>query len=154
MRAALKDVGLPEDAVQLIDSPDRALVTELLEARGQVDQAAAQMTDVVQSGSEQAPTALIDLVENRWLDRATIAPDVPDLIAGYVGQTAIQTAEAIKKTVPGVLFIDGRYVDTLSPGRHLKFDEPTPMANLHLAMIRRMGAKADRFSDSEGELAI
>ena len=37
MRRALQEVDLPRDAVQLIDSPDRALVTELLEARGQVD---------------------------------------------------------------------------------------------------------------------
>ena len=37
MRAALHTAGVPEDAVQLIDSPDRALVTELLEARGEVD---------------------------------------------------------------------------------------------------------------------
>lgn len=37
MRRALARVGLSEDAVQLIDSPERALVTELLEARGQVD---------------------------------------------------------------------------------------------------------------------
>ena len=37
MRESLKYAGLPEDAVQLIDSPDRALVTELLTARGQVD---------------------------------------------------------------------------------------------------------------------
>ncbi len=37
MRRALAEAGLPKDAVQLIDSPDRALVTELLEARGKVD---------------------------------------------------------------------------------------------------------------------
>lgn len=37
MREALSRSGLPEDAVQLIDSPDRALVTRLLSARGQVD---------------------------------------------------------------------------------------------------------------------
>ncbi len=37
MREALSRADLPEDAVQLIDSPDRALVTELLTARGQVD---------------------------------------------------------------------------------------------------------------------
>lgn len=37
MRAALGQAGLPEDAVQLVDSPDRTLVTELLSARGQVD---------------------------------------------------------------------------------------------------------------------
>lgn len=37
MRAAIAQAGLPEDAIQLIDSPDRALVTELLGARGRVD---------------------------------------------------------------------------------------------------------------------
>ena len=37
MRQALHTAGLPEDAVQLIDSSDRELVTELLGARGQVD---------------------------------------------------------------------------------------------------------------------
>ncbi|MDQ3398429.1 MAG: glutamate-5-semialdehyde dehydrogenase [Deinococcota bacterium] len=37
MRRALKQAALPEDAVQLIDSPDRNLVTALLEARGEVD---------------------------------------------------------------------------------------------------------------------
>lgn len=37
MRSALDRAGLPADAVQLIDSPDRALVTGLLTARGRVD---------------------------------------------------------------------------------------------------------------------
>ena len=37
MRAGLRDAGLPEDAVTLVDSPDRASVTALLEARGLVD---------------------------------------------------------------------------------------------------------------------
>jgi glutamate-5-semialdehyde dehydrogenase len=37
MREALTGAGLPADALQLIDSPDRALVTELLSARGKVD---------------------------------------------------------------------------------------------------------------------
>jgi glutamate-5-semialdehyde dehydrogenase len=37
MREAIATAGLPADAIQLIDSPERALVTELLESRGQVD---------------------------------------------------------------------------------------------------------------------
>lgn len=37
MREALHALGLPEDAVQLVDSAERELVTELLTARGQVD---------------------------------------------------------------------------------------------------------------------
>ena len=37
MRSALRQVGINEDAVQLIDSAERELVTQLLSARGQVD---------------------------------------------------------------------------------------------------------------------
>ncbi|MEX2536152.1 MAG: glutamate-5-semialdehyde dehydrogenase [Trueperaceae bacterium] len=37
MRGALETGGLPKDAIQLIDSPDREYVTELLSARGKVD---------------------------------------------------------------------------------------------------------------------
>lgn len=37
MREALNLSGLPSDAIQLIDSPDRGLVTDLLSARGKVD---------------------------------------------------------------------------------------------------------------------
>ena len=37
MRMGLARAGLPEDAVQLVDDPDRAQVTALLQARGRVD---------------------------------------------------------------------------------------------------------------------
>lgn len=37
MRDAIAGSGLPADAIQLIDSPERQLVTELLSARGKVD---------------------------------------------------------------------------------------------------------------------
>jgi hypothetical protein len=39
-----------------------------------------------------------------------------DLIAGYVGQTAMKTAEVIAKSRPGVLFIDEAYALTPSHG--------------------------------------
>jgi glutamate-5-semialdehyde dehydrogenase len=37
MRDAIAGAGLPVDALQLVDSPDRARVTELLQARGRID---------------------------------------------------------------------------------------------------------------------
>jgi SpoVK/Ycf46/Vps4 family AAA+-type ATPase len=42
-----------------------------------------------------------------------------DLIAGYVGQTAIKTTEVIQKTRPGVLFIDEAYA--LAPTSSVDF---------------------------------
>lgn len=41
---------------------------------------------------------------------------------------------------------------TLQPGRHVKFSK-TPMANLYLAMLDRMGAPVERLGDSSGKLA-
>jgi len=37
MREAIQSADLPKDAIQLVDSPDRELVTQLLSARGNVD---------------------------------------------------------------------------------------------------------------------
>jgi hypothetical protein len=41
---------------------------------------------------------------------------------------------------------------TLTPGRHLKLNKSTPMTNLYVAMLSRMGVKAERFGDSTGRL--
>jgi hypothetical protein len=41
---------------------------------------------------------------------------------------------------------------TLQPGRHVRYAENTPMANLFLSMLDRMGAGVDRFGDSTGRL--
>lgn len=54
-----------------------------------------------------------------------------DLIAGYVGQTALKTAEIIRRTRPGVLFIDEAYA--LSAAGHADFG-PEAVATLVKAM--------------------
>ncbi|MGE3312368.1 MAG: DUF1552 domain-containing protein [Limisphaerales bacterium] len=41
---------------------------------------------------------------------------------------------------------------TLSPGRHVKLRESTPMTNLYVAMLDRMGVQAERVGDSTGRL--
>jgi hypothetical protein len=46
------------------------------------------------------------------------------------------------------LVLAGRGGGTLRPGRHLIFPKDTPMSNLHLGLMRRMGVRADRFADS------
>ncbi len=35
-------------------------------------------------------------------------------------------------------------------GRHVRFAEPTPLANLHLTLLDKVGVRLDRFGDSDG----
>ncbi|MBM3782953.1 MAG: DUF1552 domain-containing protein [Acidobacteria bacterium] len=37
-------------------------------------------------------------------------------------------------------------------GRHVRFDKPVPMANLHLTMLERAGVNIDKFADSNGRI--
>ena len=37
-------------------------------------------------------------------------------------------------------------------GRHIKYGEPTPLANLHLTLLERVGVRMDAFADSKGRV--
>lgn len=39
-------------------------------------------------------------------------------------------------------------------GRHLQFDQPTALANLHLTLLDRAGVKVDQFGDSDGMISL
>lgn len=39
-------------------------------------------------------------------------------------------------------------------GRHLQFDEPTALANLHLTLLDRAGVKVEKFGDSNGTISL
>ncbi len=41
-----------------------------------------------------------------------------------------------------------------TPGRHVKFDDKTPMTNLYVRMLQELGIEADSFGDSTGKLDI
>lgn len=46
----------------------------------------------------------------------------------------------------------GRGGGTIRPGRHIRYAGHTPMSNLFLSLLDRMGVKAERFGDSTGRL--
>jgi hypothetical protein len=50
------------------------------------------------------------------------------------------------------ILLAGRGGGTLTPGRHIQVPRETPMTNLYLAMLERMGVKAQRIGDSTGVL--
>ncbi len=50
------------------------------------------------------------------------------------------------------LVLAGRGCGTLRPGRHVRYPDETPMANLFVAMLDRMGVPVETLGDSKGEL--
>lgn len=52
------------------------------------------------------------------------------------------------------IILAGRGGGTLTPGQTRIASKGTPLANLHLSLVNRMGASAERIGDSTGELGI
>lgn len=50
------------------------------------------------------------------------------------------------------ILMAGRGNGTIQPGRHLNYAPETPMANLLVSMLHRMGSNVDSFGDSTGPL--
>ena len=50
------------------------------------------------------------------------------------------------------VIVAGRARGTFSPGRHIALGNETPMTNLYLSMLDRMGVPAERIGDSTGRL--
>src|SRR5690606_37253747 len=55
---------------------------------------------------------------------------------------------------PLPLLLLGGASGALQGNRHLKFEERTPMSNLLLAMLHKLGVEADSFGDSTGALPV
>ncbi len=51
------------------------------------------------------------------------------------------------------LLVLGKGGGTIKPGRHVKYPKDTPLNNLWLSMLDRMGVRVERFGDSKGRLA-
>jgi len=50
------------------------------------------------------------------------------------------------------ILVAGGAAGRLRGGRHLRYTEPTPLANLHLTLLDKVGVHLDRFADSQGKI--
>ncbi|MDQ5980706.1 MAG: hypothetical protein QG602_3683 [Verrucomicrobiota bacterium] len=48
------------------------------------------------------------------------------------------------------IIVAGGGVAGLKHGRHIRYDQPTPLANLHLTLLDKVGVAIDSFADSNG----
>lgn len=50
------------------------------------------------------------------------------------------------------IIVAGGAAGGMKNGRHIEFDEPTPLANLHLSLLEKAGVKLNKFGDSSGTI--
>lgn len=50
------------------------------------------------------------------------------------------------------IVVAGGAAGKMQGGRHLRFTEPTPLANLHLTLLDKVGVRLDSFADSDGRM--
>jgi hypothetical protein len=50
------------------------------------------------------------------------------------------------------IIVAGGGAGRVKGGRHIKYAEPTPLANLHLTLLERVGVRMDAFADSKGRV--
>ena len=50
------------------------------------------------------------------------------------------------------ILVAGGAAGNMRGGQHIKFNDPTPMANLHLTLLNKSGVPMESFADSEGQV--
>jgi len=50
------------------------------------------------------------------------------------------------------IIVAGGAAGKMRGGRHIAFDRPTPLANLHLTLLDKVGVRIDAFADSQGKV--
>src|SRR5207237_1290142 len=50
------------------------------------------------------------------------------------------------------ILVAGGAAGRIKGGRHVKYAEPTPLANLHLTLLEKAGVRLDSFADSKGKV--
>lgn len=51
------------------------------------------------------------------------------------------------------VLVAGGAAGKMKGGRHIRYAEPTPLANLHLTLLDKVGVRIDTFADSKGKVA-
>ena len=50
------------------------------------------------------------------------------------------------------ILVAGGAAGNMQGGHHIKFDKPTPLANLHLTLLNKVGVHLESFADSQGQV--
>jgi hypothetical protein len=104
--------------------------------------------------------ARIDLYHSNlftyYLDKLRATPDIDgslldNMIIMY-GSAMSDGNEHLLQNLPVLLLGGG--TGQLQGGRHIRYAEDTPISNLYLALLDKLGIEADRFGDSTGQVDL
>lgn len=91
-----------------------------------------------------------------FLDRLKSVPEgdgtLLDNCMIVYGSSISDPNEHLHENLP--VIVAGRGGGTLDPGRHVRVGDGTPMTNLYLSLLDRMGAPAEKIGDSTGKLEV
>ena len=91
-----------------------------------------------------------------YLDKLAATPDgdgsLLDQVAILYGSGMSDGNAHDPKNLP--LLLAGGGAGRLKPGRHIRYAEGTPLANLHLTLLDKLGAPIEEIGDSTGPLDV
>ncbi|WP_072506027.1 hypothetical protein [Phaeobacter porticola] len=88
---------------------------EIAKLEGDVETVAQELTDEVAERSENAPRALIELIDLSFVERAALSPDVPDLAASYeVENRDSDLGAELRRAVVSALALTGQFHDSFT----------------------------------------
>ncbi|UTS82422.1 hypothetical protein [Phaeobacter piscinae] len=88
---------------------------EIARLEGDVETVAQELTDEVAERTENAPRALIELIDLSFAERSALSPDVPDLAASYEVENRDSPLGAdLRRAVVAALALTGEFHDSFS----------------------------------------
>ena len=70
-----------------------------------------------------------------------------------LGECKAKQGAACNREAVGCLVLVGGGGGKLTGGRHIELPETTPLANVHLTVLRKVGVERESFGDSTGTIA-
>ncbi|MFS4581689.1 hypothetical protein [Phaeobacter sp. C3_T13_0] len=88
---------------------------EIAKLEGDVETVAQELTEEVAERTENAPRALIELIDLSFTERSALSPDVPDLAASYeVENRDSQLGVDLRRAVVAALALTGQFHDSFT----------------------------------------
>lgn len=141
-KVALRSV----DRTGVEDVPDRNIAeAAIAELEGKPDKVVDHLTDEVADRTQNAPFALIELIDLSVKERKALSPDVPDLAASYeLESRETELGRELRRAEVSALSLTGRYAEAFGRFKSLtERDGPTARREAAVPFFTLLTERAD-----------